>query len=155
MNPIIIDSAVKCVKSLCDGASTLVRSGDPDNFAKSVEKFNSGVNENYELMREIIKNDDTMSAEKKVEKLQKIAEQEERAKQKAAKAIDHHTEVVWKIVLDVIKGFATCGLIFAPEIVKNVKEVAAGTKMYLDMEPIEVDFAEIEDSKDAIPEFEM
>lgn len=121
MNPAIIEKAIELFKSVSDLSQKVVDAGDSEKYAKSVEELNKGVSNSYDAMREIIISSDKFSEEEKLERLSKLAEQEQESKRKCGEAIKGNRENVANIALEVIKGFLTCGISFVPAIAKNMK----------------------------------
>lgn len=111
------------IKGVSGLTQTVVESADSEQYANSVESLHKGVDETYEQMRLLIVNSETLSDTEKLQKLQEIAEQERESKRKCGEEIKENRENVGKIALEVAKGVLTCGLSFAPSIVKEVKQL--------------------------------
>lgn len=135
----IIKAAIEMVKSLSELSTKVIEAGDPEKYVESVEKLHNGVAESYAMMRNIVDNDTNLSTEEKLEKLQKIAEDEQKSKEKCGEALDGHREKTAKIALDVLKGFLTCGLSFTPALIKSIKNALESKE---DPELIDVDTSE-------------
>ena len=121
MNPKVIEKLADMIKSLSDLCQKVVEAGDSEKYANSVEKLNRGVNDTYEQMRQIIINSDKFTDDEKLERLEKLAKQEDESKKKCDEAIKGNREQVAKIVLEVTKGMLTCGAYYIPAIAKNFK----------------------------------
>lgn len=117
----IIKSAIEMLNKLVDLAHKVIEAQDPEKYTKAVDTLHGGVGDAFKMMREIIEKDTTLSVDEKLEKLKKLAEDEEAAKKRCGEAIEGHSEKVAKVSLDVLKGFLTCGLSFTPAIAKSVK----------------------------------
>ena len=111
------------VKSVSELAQSVVEQGDSKKYADSVETLNQGVGSTYEQMRLLIVNSETLSDTEKLERLRELAELERESKGQCGKEIQENREHVGKIALEVTKGVLTCGLSFAPSIVKEVKQL--------------------------------
>ena len=90
-------------------------------------------------MRQIIVNSNKLSDEEKLVKLAELAKQEEEANQKCNEAITGNRESVSKVVLDIVKGFATCGLYFMPDIAKRLNKMGVSEEEFIEtnIEPVE------------------
>ena len=121
MNPALIQKAIDLFKSVSDLSQKVIDAGDPEKYAKSVDNLNKGVSDSYDAMRNIIINSDKFTDEEKLERLNKLAEQEQESKRKCGEAIKGNRENVANIALEVVKGFLTCGISFLPAITKNMR----------------------------------
>ena len=126
MSPTLIKTAIETLKSMTDLTSKVIDAGDPEKYAKSVEQLHSGVEESFDLMRKLVNEDQSLSTDEKLERLKKIAAEEQAAKEKCGAALEGHREKTAKIALDVLKGFLTCGISFTPAIVKSLKQSLSG-----------------------------
>lgn len=126
MSPGLIKAAIEMIKSMSDLSAKVIDAGDPEKYAKSVEQLHSGVEDSYALMRKIVENDKSLSTDEKLEKLKQLAAEEQEAKDKCGEALEGHREKTAKIALDILQGFLTCGLSFAPAIVKSIKKALEG-----------------------------
>ncbi len=156
-----IKAAIDLVKNLSQLSTKVIEAGDPEKYADNVEKLHQGVGESYDLMRRIIEDDKTLSTEEKLERLNRIAIDEQAAKDRCGEALNGHREKTAKIALDVLQGFLTCGLSFTPAIVKKIKSawnekdttpsLEAESKedfpVYIDADAIEIEVSE-DDSED-------
>ena len=124
----IIEKAIDLFKSISDLCKKVMDAGDPTKYAQSVEELNQGVSDTYVTMRTIIINSKQFSDEEKLRRLTELAEQESEAKRKCGEAIKGNRENVAKIALDVVMGLLTCGISFAPAILKNLKSALADGK---------------------------
>lgn len=123
MSP-IFEKIVDLLRGMTELAKKAVDQGDGEKFVKNVNELALNVDETYAHMREIIMSNDKLSVEEKLEKLEKLAEQQMAAKQKCEEAIKGNREHVAKITLDVVKGLLTCGVSFAPAIIKELKKTS-------------------------------
>lgn len=117
----ILKAAIEMIKNVSDLCKTALDAGDSEKFAHSINELNAGVNDTYEEMRKIIINNDKYTADEKLIKLKELADSEEKAKANCASAINGNRDNVTKVILDIFAGFLTCGISFAPAIVKGVK----------------------------------
>ena len=121
MNIKIIEKAIDLFKSVSDLSKKVIDAGDSEKYAKSVNELNQGVSDSYEAMRKIIMDSDKFSDDEKLERLAKLAAQEEETKKKCGEAIKGNREHVSNIALEITKGLLTCGVSFVPAIAKNMK----------------------------------
>ncbi len=117
----LVKSAIDMVNSLSNLTQKVMDAGDPEKYSESIERLHQGVAESYDMMRQIVQNDDSLTADEKIEKLKKIAEDEETSKKKCGEALEGHREKTAQIAITVLKGFLTCGLSFTPAIIKSIK----------------------------------
>ena len=123
-----IAQAIKNITSLCN---KLVDAGDAEKYAQGVQSLNESVDETYAKMREVILNDNTLTSDQKLERLEKIANSQVSARQTCEEAIKGNRENISKIVGDVLLVAATCGLSkYIPAVrngkAKKVKELPKG-----------------------------
>lgn len=122
MNPAIIKAAIDMIKSVSDLSKTVVEESDGEKFARGVNELNKGVSDTYTEMRNIIVNDEKLSADEKLERLSALAESEAKSKARCEEAIKGNREHIGKIVLEVFAGLLTCGISFTPAIVNKFKQ---------------------------------
>ena len=134
MGFMIIDSALKLCKSVSDLSQKVIDAADPEKYSKSVDELNKGVSDSYAAMRNIIMTSEKFSDEEKLERLNKLAEQEQESKRKCGEAIKGNRENVANISLEIVKGFLTCGISFAPSIAKNMKASTKQEQITIDGE---------------------
>ncbi len=145
MAVVILKAALEALKGITELSKKVIDEGDPEKYAKSVSELNQGVSSSYEAMRNIIINSKSFSDEEKVKRLAELAEQEEASKQKCSEAIRGNRENVAKIAMEVFKGFLTCGISFAPAIVRSFKKALAENgdeESVIELEEIEARSAE-------------
>ena len=94
---------------------------DSEKYVQSVEKLTHNVDQTYEKMREIISNDETLTADEKIEKLEKIANSQIAARQTCEEAIKGNRENVVGVAGEVLLAFATCGISYAPKLISRKK----------------------------------
>lgn len=123
MNLKIIQAALSALKSISDLSQKVIDAGDPEKYANSVQTLNQGVDDTYTQMREVIMKSEKFSEEEKLERLQDLAVREAEAKRMCGEAIKGNREHVSKVVLEVFKGFLTCGISFTPAIVKQIQNM--------------------------------
>ena len=121
MNPTLIKAVVDMIKEVASLCKAALDAADPNKYAKSVNELNEGVSDTYSDMREIIVNNDSFTPEEKLRRLEELAEKEQEAKRICDEAIKGNRESVTKVVMTVLAGFLTCGVSFAPSIVKKFK----------------------------------
>ena len=121
LNIAFIGKIAEMVKSIADLSKVVVESTDAEKYANGIQKLNQGVSDSYEQMRLIIINSKEYTEEQKLEKLESIARLELESKQKCDEALRGNREHVANIAIEIIKGFLTCGVSFAPEIIKRLK----------------------------------
>ena len=145
MNIKIIEEVVKMIRSLSDLTQKVIDAGDPQKYANGVKELNHGVDETYARMREIIINNEKFSEDEKIERLQKLAVQEQEALKVAGEAVKSNRENAGKVALEVFKGLLTCGVSFAPSIAKGFKKAlskensVAAIDTKRDLESIEIE----------------
>ncbi|MBQ3528075.1 MAG: hypothetical protein IJA52_05940 [Clostridia bacterium] len=118
----IFSKALDMLKSVADLCKKVIDAGDPEKYAKSVNDLSDGLSSTYDSMREIIMKSDKFSEEEKLQRLKELAAQEEETKRKCGEAIKDNRDNIAKIVIEVLKGFMTCGLSFAPGIIQKFRE---------------------------------
>ena len=134
MNPAIIEKLIDLFKSVANLSEKVVEQSDPEKYAKSVNELSQGVDNTYDQMRKIIIESDKFTDAQKLKKLKKLAEQEMETKKKCDEAIKGNREHVAKIALELVKGFLTCGVSFAPSIVKEIKSAGKNQKELIEVE---------------------
>ena len=134
MNPAIMGKLVDLFKSVANLSEKVVEQSDPEKYAKSVNELSQGVDNTYDQMRKIIIESDKFTDAQKLKKLEKLAEQEMETKKKCDEAIKGNREHVAKIALELVKGFLTCGVSFAPSIVKEIKSAGKNQKELIEVE---------------------
>lgn len=116
---------VKLVLGLFNNITDLTKkvtdASDPNAYAEGVNRLNEGVSETYVQMRNIIMSSDKYSDDEKLQKLQQLAESEAKAKKDCSEMIMENRENVAKIALEVFGCLLTCGLYFAPALIKRIK----------------------------------
>jgi ATP-dependent DNA ligase len=126
MSPGIIKAIAEAVKSVADLGTNVVESADSEKYAKSLNEFHKGVEENYSLMRNLINNDESLSTDEKLKRLEDVAQKEADAKKNYGESIRKDREHVTETVMNVVGGFLTCGAYLAPSIIKNIKNAVNG-----------------------------
>lgn len=126
MNIKLIEKIVDAIKNVSELCQKTIDASDPEKYAKSVENLHQGISDTYDQMRQIIMNSDKFTDDEKLERLAKLAKQEEESKEKCGVAIRENRENVANIVLSITKGLLTCGIVYIPEIVKALS--ASGVK---------------------------
>ena len=114
----LIVEAVKNIAALCN---KLVDAADAKKYAEGVQKLNQSVDETYNKMRELILADDSLTTEEKLEKLEKLAQSQETARQTCEKAIQGNKEHIAKIATEIFAALTTCGISYLPKIVSGIK----------------------------------
>ena len=137
MNVAIVEKIADMIKEISSLSKTVVESADSEKYAKSVESLNKEVDATYAQMRSLIVNSEKFSDDEKLERLEKLAKQEEESKRKCGEAIKGNRENVAKIALEVAKGLMTCGISFVPGIVKSLKSTESKSKA-LESETLEL-----------------
>ena len=116
---LLLDGIIKLfgeITSLCNKA---MDASDPEKYANSVEKLTHSVDATYERMKDIVINDSTLTADEKLERLDKIASSQASARQSCEEAIKGNRKNVSKITGEVLLAFTTCGISFAPKLFKK------------------------------------
>lgn len=150
MNPTLIKAIVDMIKEVSSLCKAALDAADPNKYVKSVNELNEGVSDTYSEMREIIVNNEAFTAEEKLRRLEELAEKEHEAKRICGEAIKGNRESVTKVVMSILAGFLTCGVSFAPSIVKKFK-VAMTSKEQLP-ETVVDDIIVIDESQISIVE---
>ena len=73
-------------------------------------------------------NDDTLTADEKLEKLEKIANRQERAQENRQKALDGNRNSVLKLLREITLALLTCGVSCLPVIFKDNDKDNEGEK---------------------------
>ena len=131
MNPGFIKAIVDMIKGVADLCKAVLDASDPEQYAKGVNKLNEGVSDTYTEMRRIIADSDTFSEEEKLKRLSELSEMEAASKKKCEEAIRGNREHIGKVTFEIIAGFLTCGVYFAPAIVQKLKDMYAGNSPVL------------------------
>ena len=116
-----VELIVQAVKSIADLCNKLMDAADGEKYAAGVQALNQNVDETYNQMRELILNDETLSTETKLEKLEKLAKSQEAARKNCEAAIEGNKKQVAKIGKEIFAALATCGLSYLPQIVNAMK----------------------------------
>ncbi len=122
MNIKIIEYIVQAVKNISEICNKVVDASDPKKYAEGVNALNENVDETYAKMRELITQDDTLTATEKVEKLEKLAESQQAALRACKDDIKDNREHIAKIVTEVFAALATCGVSCIPKVIKGCKK---------------------------------
>lgn len=130
----IIVSALEILKEIFSLSKKVLDSTDSEKHAKSVNALNVGVSDTYAKMREIIVNCNKFSDEEKIQKLAELAEQEKESKEKCNEMILENRKNVTDVIMTVLKGFLTCGISFAPEIIKGLKSTLGANAEFQEIE---------------------
>ena len=143
MELFILDKALGLLNKISELVNKVLDTSDPKKYADAVVELNQGVSSTYDVMRDVIKNSEQFSDEVKIEKLRQLAELQMNSNKCCDEAIQGNREKVAKVTMDVFKGFLTCGLSFAPAIIKMFKsalkdeeEYDFNYKMMDDIDPI-------------------
>ena len=122
----VVEAIVEAVKNLTGFCKELVGIADAEKYANGVETLNKEVETTFAMMREVIINDDSLTSEQKIEKLNKLADRQEAAQRNREKAVDGNRESVLKVMKEILFALATCGIycLWSPKFrTKNVKEL--------------------------------
>ena len=134
MNPALLTVASGIIKNITELCKKVLDAGDPEKYSSSIEQLNSGVSDTYEEMRNIIVSSKSFTDEEKLVKLEELAKSESVAKERCAEAVKGNREHISKITLEIFKGLLTCGLSFAPAIIKSLNLSLANEKELLSLE---------------------
>ena len=121
MKPAFIKAIADMIKGVADLCKTALDASDPEKYAKGVQNLNEGVSDTYAEMRRIIANNESFSEEEKLKRLGELAQMEEESKRKCEEAINGNREQIGKITYEIVMGFLTCGISFAPAVIKKIK----------------------------------
>ena len=124
-NMAFITAIAQIVKNITDIGNKAMDSGSAEKFVQNVNELNQGIDDSYAKMREIIMTSDKFTEEEKLEKLEEIAKKEAISKQRCADAIAGNRKAVTKVTMDIIAGFLTCGISFAPGIIRKYKKAVS------------------------------
>ena len=139
----IIEYILQAIKNITEVCNKVVDSSDPKKHAEGVHALNQNVDETYAKMRELIANDETLSASEKVEKLDKLALSQQAAIKACGEEIRNNRAHVAKIVTEVFAALATCGVSCIPKVIGGRKKVLVGASDDVLIESdIPVDFIE-------------
>ena len=73
-------------------------------------------------MRQMIIEDEQLSTDEKMKRLESIDQSQQQAQERREKAIKENRENVSKVALEIFKGFLTCGISFVPAVVNEMKK---------------------------------
>ena len=121
-----IGPIMEAVKKLTDFCKELVGIADAEKYADGVEKLNKEVENTFSKMREVIVNDDSLTADEKLEKLNKLADRQEAAQKNREKAVEGNRESVLKVIKEIVFALTTCGIycLWSPKFrKKNTKQL--------------------------------
>ena len=127
MNIKFIEYILKAVKNITEICNKVIDASDPQKYAEGVHALNQNVDETYARMRELISNDDTLSASEKVEKLDKLAKSQQAAIKACGEEIRDNRAHIAKIVTEVFAALATCGVSCIPRVINGNKNVVVST----------------------------
>lgn len=139
----IVELALGAVNTIAELCHAVIEAGDSEKHAKSVNELNQGIDDTFSEMRQLIKNDERLSVENKLERLENLARLEAKAKKDAGAEIKDNREHTAKVAMDVLKGFLTCGLYFTPAIIREAKKAMEGSSEQSMIETHAVDTEEI------------
>ncbi len=122
MNIKIIEYAVAAIKNFTSLSEKVIDAGSPEKYANGIEKMSKSVDDTYAVMRDIVAQDNTLTTDEKLNRLNAVADSQQRAKEKCGEAIKGNRENVAKVTFEVVKGFLTCGVSFLPAIIKETKK---------------------------------
>ncbi len=126
MNIKLLEYIAQIVKNITEVSNKVADASDPKKYADGVSTLNQNIDETYAKMRELIVNDDTLSAPEKVEKLDKLAKSQQAALTACGEEIKGNRENVAKIVTEVFAALATCGVSCIPKVIGGRKKVEIG-----------------------------
>lgn len=132
MNIKLISELAKMIKSISELTQKVINAGDPQKLAAGIQELNQNINLTYDGMRSVVINSKEFSDDEKIEKLQKLAVQEQEALRVANETIKSNRENAGKVALEVFKGLLTCGISFAPDIVKGLKNTLSKENVPID-----------------------
>lgn len=118
MNIKLIEKIAEAIKSVSELCQKTLDASDPEKLADGVETLHKGVSDTYDQMRQVIITSEKFTEDEKLERLAKLARQEEESKEKCVDVIKNNREHVASITLSITKGLLTCGIAYIPEIVK-------------------------------------
>lgn len=147
MNIKIIEYILKAVKNITEICNKVVDSSDPQKYAEGVKALNQNVDDTYAKMRDLVAQDETLSAAEKIEKLEKIAKSQQAALRACGEDIRYNRENVAKVVAEVFVALATCGVSCIPKVIKGRKKICVTTSDDLLIES-DVPIEYIEESKE-------
>jgi|GEM_PF-3726281 len=127
MNPVIIEKVIDAFKNFLSLSEKLIETSSPEKFAKGVEDLNKSVNDTYVQMKQIVMNDDTLSADVKLKKLDEIAKKQQAAVDKCEKAVSDNRKNVMEVILTITGGLLTCGVTLLPKMAKEMKKALKNT----------------------------
>ena len=126
MNIKFIEYILQAIKNITEVCNKVVDSSDPKKYAEGVHALNQNVEDTYAKMRELIANDDSLSASEKVERLEKLANSQQAALKACGEEIKNNRAHVAKIVTEVFAALATCGVSCIPKVIGGRKKVLVG-----------------------------
>jgi hypothetical protein len=115
----IIKGIVEIVKNITILGNKIVDSADSEKYANDIYNLNKDVEETYVKMRELISNDDTLTTDQKLEKLEKLANSQQVAKKSCEEAIKGNREHISKIIGEIFLALTTCGISYIPKVLNS------------------------------------
>lgn len=120
--PAIISNIVQAVKSLIGTCEKMVDGADTQKYASSVNTLDQNVDATYAQMRDLIVKNEKLTEEQKLEKLEKLAQNQMSSRKACQEAINGNRDSVSKMIGSFFLALATCGLSYIPKLVAELKK---------------------------------
>ena len=125
---VFLEGIVEAAKNIAAFCKELVGVADAEKYANGVQALGEDLENTFSMMKEVIMNDDTLTADEKLEKLEKIANRQERAQENRQKALDGNRNSVLKLLREITLALLTCGVSCLPVIFKDNDKDNEGEK---------------------------
>ena len=120
--PAIIEGIVSAIKGLTNVCDKMVDGADAQKYASSVNTLDQNVDATYAQMRDLIAKNEKLTEEQKLEKLEKLAQNQMSSRKACQEAIKGNRESVSKMIGSFFLALATCGLSYIPKLVAELKK---------------------------------
>ena len=130
----IFQGVVKALDGVVSLCNKTADASNPEKYAQSVQTLNQNVDATYAEIRDVIANDETLSTDEKIEKLNELAKSQLKARQSCDEAIKGNRENVTKIVGEIFLAFSTCGLSYAPKLLAKTKKAGDSIPLVIETE---------------------
>ena len=110
MNVKFLDFLSQAVKNITELCNKLASASDPEKFASGVNALNLSLEQTFDEMRRLIREDTTLSAEEKLDRLERLAAKQEAAMASCGRAIIENREHSAKVIKEVFMTITTGGI---------------------------------------------
>lgn len=119
----IIQNIIEIVKNITEIGNKIVDSADAEKYSNGVHSLNKNVDDTFNKMRELIENNNTLTIEQKLEKLDALATRQLAARTSCDEAIKGNREHIAKITSEVFLALSTCGISYVPKLISKSKKL--------------------------------